>query len=182
MRRTALPLALALLALAPAAVRAQDGGLAVGAAVPAAGGLAQYAGSKGLAVVFWASRCVWTDRYEARLNDLAGRYAGSHGIVLVEAPTTGAVRTAATDRPATLRTVPDADGAIARAYGATRAPQVFVFDQSGALAYAGAIDDSPSDAAAAQRPYLREALDATGGGTAPATPRTEALGCLIRAN
>lgn len=185
MRR--LPLALALgsvtLALTAPALRAQDApGLAAGAAVPAAGGLAQYAGPKGLVVVFWANRCVWTDRYEARLNEVAGRYGATHGLVLVEAATTGAGRTAATERPATLRSVPDTDGAIARAFGATRAPQVFVFDATGALAYAGAIDDSPSDAAAAQRAYLREALDATGAGTAPATARTEALGCLIRSN
>ncbi len=190
--------ALLLLLAAPFAASAQE--LPLGSPLPLAdqtfsradgqsGTLASLAGSKGTVVVFWANKCAWVDRYEDRLLGLAREYgAQGYNFVLVnsfngatdanEAPDKSAAR--ATAKSYAVPYVTDAGGALAKALGAARAPQVFVFDSNKSLVYVGAIDDSPSDAAAAKQRFLSDALRAGSAGKAPETTRSEALGCLIR--
>ena len=150
--------------------------------------LGSLAGSKGTVVVFWSNKCAWVDRYEARLLELAEQF-GSQGyrFVLVNSfnasdENESAARSAARagEKGYRMPYVADANGALAKALGAVRAPQVFVFDANRSLAYVGAIDDSPSAAASAQNRFLFDALTAGAAGRTPATTRTEALGCLIR--
>ncbi|NLF74395.1 MAG: thioredoxin family protein, partial [Chloroflexi bacterium] len=69
---------------------------------------------------------------------------------------------------------------VARAYGGTHTPHVFLLDAGGVLRYRGAIDDNYDDPDAVQATYLRDALDAVLAGEAPATPTTPAVGCTIK--
>jgi peroxiredoxin len=72
---------------------------------------------------------------------------------------------------------------IARTYGATNTPHVFVLVRDGAqlnVAYIGAIDNNTRDAEAATRKYVEEAVDAILAGKAVPTPRTKAVGCGIK--
>ncbi|MFP4441476.1 MAG: thioredoxin family protein [Chloroflexaceae bacterium] len=69
---------------------------------------------------------------------------------------------------------------VARAYGAERTPEVFLFDQQGILRYHGTIDDNYDDPAAVRRHYLREALDAVLLGSLPPTAETQPVGCTIK--
>ncbi len=184
------------LVMLPVAVQAQE--LPLGSPLPladqtfsAADGssatMTSLAGEKGLVVVFWANKCAWVDRYEARLLDLARAYgAKGYRFALVNSYGPGAAAESAdaskaryAEKKWTLPYILDSDAAFAKALGAKRAPQVFVFDGNRSLAYVGAIDDKPSDAASVSSHFLRDALDAGAAGNAPATPRSEALGCLI---
>lgn len=189
MYRIFLTIGLVLAALLPVAARAQE--LPLGSALPLAGqafaaadgsskALSAYAGPAGTVLVFWANRCPWVDRYEARVTDLAARYGERYGFVLVGSAAADANAARAQTQGYRMPYVTDAGGALAAALGAQRTPQVFVFDAAGALAYTGTVDDSPSDPAAASKPYLRDALDAIAAGRPAPTTRTEALGCLIR--
>ncbi len=74
----------------------------------------------------------------------------------------------------------DATQEVARAYGAERTPEVFLFDKTEILRYHGAIDDNYDNPAAVQNKYLRSALDALLSGGAPPTPDTKAVGCSIK--
>ena len=65
-------------------------------------------------------------------------------------------------------------------YGAERTPEVFLFDESGALRYHGAIDDNYDNPNAVQSHYLREALDAVLAGQTPPTAQTPPVGCTIK--
>ena len=159
------------------------------AADGATGALSSMVGTKGTVFVFWSNKCAFVDRYEARLMDLAARYSQQgYRFVLVNSsnPAKDANESAekaaarAAEKAYTMPYVLDTDGAFAKALGAARAPQVFVFDANSSLVYVGAIDDSPADAATASSYFLRDALDAVGSGKTPATTRSEALGCLIR--
>jgi peroxiredoxin len=67
----------------------------------------------------------------------------------------------------------------ARAYGAARTPEVFVFDASHQLVYHGAPDADHGDPSEDAR-YLREALDATFTGGTPAVAETPPVGCTIK--
>jgi len=69
---------------------------------------------------------------------------------------------------------------IARAYGATRTPEVFLFDGAGVLRYHGAPDDNYEDPGAVQHPYLRDAIDALLAGGTPPVARTKPVGCTIK--
>jgi peroxiredoxin len=74
----------------------------------------------------------------------------------------------------------DETQAIARAYGAQRTPEVFLFDKGGMLRYHGAIDDNCDAPNAVQAHYLRNALDAVLAGQAPPVTETSPVGCTIK--
>jgi len=69
---------------------------------------------------------------------------------------------------------------VARAYGAQRTPQIFLFDRARKLRYTGAIDDNTQEASKATRHYLREAVDALLGDKAPKQFETHAVGCTVK--
>jgi len=73
----------------------------------------------------------------------------------------------------------DEDQSIARALGAERTPEVFLFDEERRLRYHGAIDDS-RDENAVTRSYLREAIDALLAGGEPPVAETESVGCTVK--
>ena len=68
----------------------------------------------------------------------------------------------------------------ARAFGATRTPEAFLFDASGKLVYHGAVDDNAHKPAEVSARWLNDALAATVSGKAVATKETKSLGCTIK--
>lgn len=73
----------------------------------------------------------------------------------------------------------DPEQEVARALGAERTPEVFLFDRDRRLRYHGAIDDS-RDETAVTRPYLRDALDAVLAGREPPVTETPPVGCTVK--
>ena len=73
----------------------------------------------------------------------------------------------------------DEDQSVARALGAERTPEVFLFDRERRLVYHGAIDDSRDENEVRKR-YLREAIEATLAGQEPLEPETPAVGCTVK--
>lgn len=149
--------------------------------------LAGEAGSGGLLVVFWSNTCPWAQRYATRLADLAvGADTAGVGMLLVnsnapgrlEAESAEATREKIAEAGIAAPALLDADGALARAFGARRAPHAFLFGPDGRLVYDGAIDDSPSAAERVERAWLREALAAPAGEAT--VTRTPAFGCRLR--
>jgi thiol-disulfide isomerase/thioredoxin len=145
--------------------------LPIGAAAPAfdlpgADGqrhtLADFAGSRVLAIVFTCNRCPETQRYDARLTALRAAYAPQDLALVAINPEDPASLTLAdlshSDAGESLEdlkiradwrhyTFPYLSAAAApelvTAFGVTALPQMFVFDQARTLRYEGRIDDSP---------------------------------------
>jgi alkyl hydroperoxide reductase subunit AhpC len=69
---------------------------------------------------------------------------------------------------------------VARAYGAERTPEIFLFDKGGTLRYHGTVDDNYDDPAAVRNPYFIDALEAVLEGREPATMETAPVGCTIK--
>lgn len=69
---------------------------------------------------------------------------------------------------------------VARAYGATRTPEIFLFDARRVLRYHGAPDDNFEDPAAVRRHYLRDALEALLSDQTPPEAETRPVGCTIK--
>jgi peroxiredoxin len=74
----------------------------------------------------------------------------------------------------------DESQAVARAYGAGRTPEVFVFDKQGQLHYHGAIDDNYDNPRAVKDHYLRAALDAVLRVKLLSVSETQPVGCTIK--
>jgi peroxiredoxin len=83
--------------------------------------------------------------------------------------------------PATL--LLDPDGTVGKQYGARTTPHIFVIDPKGTLAYAGAIDSTPSTShadIASSTNYALSAVKALARGEATSPANTDAYGCSVK--
>ncbi len=74
----------------------------------------------------------------------------------------------------------DASQEIARAYGAKRTPEFYLFDAAQRLVYQGRMDDSPRNPNDATTSELADAIEAMLGGQSPAIDYTESIGCSVK--
>lgn len=77
----------------------------------------------------------------------------------------------------------DPDGTLGHLYGAKTTPHMFVIDEGGVLAYAGAIDDNSSprhDTVAGAANYVLAALNDLEAGRAVQTPTSQPYGCSVK--
>jgi peroxiredoxin len=77
----------------------------------------------------------------------------------------------------------DPNSRVARAYGATVTPHMYVVDPRGTLAYMGAIDDKPSASAASltgAKSYVRQAVAELKAGKPVSEASTRAYGCAVK--
>lgn len=151
--------------------------------------IADVKGPKGTLVVFTCNNCPFARAWEQRIVELGNSYAKQGvGVMLVNANDPSIARGDAFDlvqarakeRGMQFPYVVDEGGEVARAFGASVTPEAFLFDKSGKLAYHGTIDDNHQDAAKVQKHYLKDALDATIAGKAPAQAETKSMGCGIK--
>jgi hypothetical protein len=198
-RAALLAASLVLVSGAPASA-GETASLALGAKAPmattkmkTAGGkevsIADVKGAKGTLVVFTCNACPWAKKWESRIVEL-GNDAGKKGIGMIAInsndPSVNAddsyavMQTRAKERGMKFAYAYDATSGVARAFGATRTPEAFLFDASGKLVYHGTIDDNADDAAAVKDPYLANAVNAVAGGKAVPVAETKALGCGIK--
>lgn len=144
-------------------------------------------GSRATVVIFWSNRSPWVEKAEERVLALVRTYR-ERGVAFVLVNSNDAVADPQEGREESLRRAQrygvrylmDAGSDLAEAFGASRTPQVFVFNADDALVYSGTLDDSPGDPASVQKHYLRDALDALLAGSNIAVPRTKAFGSMIK--
>ncbi len=151
--------------------------------------LADFAASKALVVVFSCNHCPYVQAYEDRMIKLQSDFK-KDGVQVVAINSNDAanypddnfenMKKRAADKGFNFPYLRDEDQSVAKTYGATHTPHLFVFDANRKLAYTGKIDDNWQDASKVQRQYLREALTALVQGKKPAEPETFAIGCTIK--
>jgi peroxiredoxin len=151
--------------------------------------LADYAEKPVLVVIFSCNHCPYVRAWEDRMVALQAEYA-ARGVQFLVINANDPAKYPEDDFPSMKRRAAekgfnfpylyDETQEIARAYGATRTPEVFVFDSERLLRYHGAIDDNHENPQAVTRHYLREALDAVLSGTQPAAAQTPPVGCTIK--
>jgi peroxiredoxin len=146
-------------------------------------------GAKGTLVVFTCNACPYAKGWESRIVELGNRYAGKGvGVIAINANDPKVVADdgydqmvgRAKERGMKYPYVVDATSEVARAFGATRTPEVFLFDAKGTLVYHGAVDDNVESAEKVSKTYLKDALDAVVGGKDVPVKETKAVGCGIK--
>ena len=150
--------------------------------------LDDYAGAPALALVQSCNHCPYVQAWEGRMKAIQRDYAdrgfrlvaiGSNDVERYPEDSFDEMRARAEREGFNFDYLYDEDQSVARALGAERTPEVFLFDADRRLAYHGAIDDSREDNAVT-RHYLRDALDALLAGRDPEPADTPAVGCSVK--
>ena len=155
-------------------------------------GLTEYKAQKGIIVVFTSNHCPFSKAYEDRILALDRKF-GPQGypvlaimasdVSLYEDDSFDQMQVRARTKNYTFPYLLDDTQSVAKAFGATRTPQVYIVKHSGerfAVEYIGSVDDSPQDAAGVQRAYVDEATTSLLAGRPVVTPLTKAIGCSIK--
>jgi peroxiredoxin len=138
-------------------------------------------------VAFTCNSCPVAVNYEDRLIAFARKYAGPEGKVGFVAINVNTIPEDRLDKMAERakeRKFPfiylyDETQKIAREYGATTTPEVFLLNKERKVVYMGAMDDRIQEAEVKVR-HLEAAVEATLKGEKPSTTETLPRGCRIR--
>ena len=151
--------------------------------------LADYADKEAVAVIWSCNHCPYVRAWEDRMVQIQSDYADK-GVQLITISSNDAgkypddsfpkMKERAAQKGFNFPYLYDETQEIARAFGAERTPEVFLFDKSRTLCYHGAIDDNYDDPSAVQSHYLRKALDAVLAGQGPSTAQTPPVGCTVK--
>jgi peroxiredoxin len=151
--------------------------------------LKEAAGANGTLVMFSCNTCPYVIKNQERTNTILA-YATDKkvGVAILnsnEGQRAGddsyeAMKTYAQKQGYKWYYAIDKNNEIADAFGASRTPEVFLFDKSGVLVYHGAIDDSPADASAVKREHLKNAIDEMVGGKDISVKTSRSIGCGIK--
>jgi peroxiredoxin len=192
----AIPVVLGLAASAALA----GGALPIGASIPMADvkmksvdgtelALADVKKPAGTLVVFTCNHCPFAKMWESRIVELGNTYeAKGIGVVAINAndpkvaeeDSFDAMQQRAKDRGMQFPYVVDATSNLARAFGATKTPEAFLFDKDGKLVYHGAIDDNGQEPSKVEKSYVKLALDAVLSGMDVTVKETKSIGCGIK--
>lgn len=146
-------------------------------------------GSKGTLVVFTCNHCPYVKAWEKRITELGNAFV-QQGIGVIAINSNDPERSEEDDFDGMVARakelglgfpyVVDAGSVVAKAFGATKTPEAFLFDEKGKLVYHGTIDDNVKEADKVEKRYLKDALTAVAAGRTPAVQETKALGCGIK--
>ncbi|HAH51298.1 MAG TPA: thioredoxin family protein [Balneola sp.] len=153
--------------------------------------LSEIAQQNGLVVIFSCNTCPMVSRWEDRMKALANS-ARLNNIGLIVLNPNERIRERGESledmkRRSTKQTYNfvyalDKDHVIADAFGATKTPEVFVFDGSMKLVYKGSIDDNPNNPSGVTKRYVEDAVQALASGNQVEVSRSVPKGCPIKRN
>jgi peroxiredoxin len=146
--------------------------------------LERYAEAEAIVVVFTCNHCPVAQAYEDKLIAIAKAYQ-PRGVQFVAANPNPADMVAADGFPQMVERaeekgfpfpyVYDETQKVARAYGATVTPHVFVVNAEGTIVYTGAVDNRH-----AEPDYLTDALEDVLAGREVAKPTSAQFGCSVK--
>jgi peroxiredoxin len=151
--------------------------------------LNEYVGRNAVAVIFSCNHCPYVRAWEDRMVKIQSDY-GDKGVQLVAINANDdskypddsfpKMKERAQEKKFNFSYLRDETQNVARAYGAERTPEIFLFDKNLILQYHGAIDDNYDDPKAVKEHYLRKALNAVLAGKSVPTAETKPVGCTIK--
>lgn len=143
----------------------------------------------GLLVIFSCNTCPYVSMYANRIDEAILQAGASKvGTIIINSneayrgneDSFDAMKKYAGDRKFTVPYVVDVNCVVADAFGATRTPQVFLFNGSGKLVYKGAIDDNPKETGVVKSFFLRDALRELRDGKEVTVKSSKSVGCSIK--
>jgi peroxiredoxin len=154
--------------------------------------LSQFEDAKGFIVVFACNTCPMVKKYQQRIIDLNNEFK-SKGYPVIEINSNDKsvspgdsfeeMKKLASDKGFGFEYLYDESQNVAREYGATNTPHVYVLSKEGGklkVEYVGAIDNNADDASRADKHYVKDAVNAILGGDQVQVTSTRAIGCGIK--
>lgn len=153
--------------------------------------LSNYKDKKGVIVVFTCNHCPFAKAYEERIIGLDKKYASQNFPVLAINSNDGAdyeedsfdnMKKRASEKGYTFPYLQDVTQAVAKAFGATRTPHVFILRNDGGkftVQYIGTIDDNYQDPSSVTKRYVEDAVNNILTGKPVVVTQTKAVGCAI---
>ncbi|SNC62489.1 Peroxiredoxin [Hymenobacter gelipurpurascens] len=147
---------------------------------------------KGYIVVFTCNTCPYAQAYESRILALHQKYASQGYPVVAINPNDPSVAPGDSFSEMQKRAkakrygfpyLQDETQQVAKTYGATRTPHLYVLTRQGSdfvVSYIGAIDDNSEDASQVKTKYLENALTDIMAGKPASVNSTKAIGCTIK--
>lgn len=154
--------------------------------------LAQYSSAKGFIVVFTCNSCPVAKKYESRVEQLDKDFRlkaypviaiSSNDIKINPGDSFEEMQKKAKNESYTFPYLYDESQAVAKQFGATNTPHVYVVAREGnqmVVKYIGAIDNNADDASKADKKYVADAVNALINGKNIAVTSTKAIGCGIK--
>ena len=154
--------------------------------------LNDYKNEKGVILVFTCNVCPYSKMYEQRIIELQNEYADKgYPVVAINSNDPKKSPGDSFDEMTKLakkKSYPfpylyDADQSIARAYGATNTPHVYLLKNDKDtfyVSYIGAIDNNARDGSQANEKYVESAIEALDSGKEIDKKSTKAIGCTIK--
>jgi peroxiredoxin len=153
--------------------------------------LSSFKDNKGVILIFDCNTCPVSNAYNSRIVALGKKYKDTFPLVLINSndpeqspgDSFEEMVSYAKFKEYTFPYLMDETQEIAKAFGATNTPHVFVLTKSGnahKVAYIGAIDENTRNASAAKNKYVEQAVDALLAGKPVPTEKTKAVGCGIK--
>ena len=143
-------------------------------------------------ITFTCNHCPYAMAYEDRILALNKKYAKAGYPVIAINPNDAiqypednfeAMQVRAKEKKFNFPYLYDESQNIAKQFGATKTPHVFIVQKEGdklVVKYIGAIDDNWEKAADVKEKYAESAIDALLAGKPVATTSTKAIGCSIK--
>jgi peroxiredoxin len=151
--------------------------------------LSDYADAKALCIIVSCNHCPTAIQYEDRMVKLQKDYAdkGAQLVVINPNETDGHPTDSfdhmvgrAKEKSFNFPYLRDETQEIAKALGAVRTPEVFLFGPDRTLVFHGRIDDNADNPSGVTRHDLREALDELLAGKPISVPDTPPVGCTVK--
>jgi peroxiredoxin len=147
---------------------------------------------KGYIVVFTSNACPFAKKYEQRIIALNSEFSSKgYPVIAVlsndqnvdPADSYEEMQRIAKEKGYTFQYLRDENQDVARRYGATNTPHVYVLSKKNdelKVEYVGAIDNNVDDPSHADKKYVADAVNALLKGEPVAVTETRAIGCTIK--
>lgn len=142
-----------------------------------------------LIVIFSCNHCPYVQAYENRIISIQSEFA-EKGVQIVAINSNEdknypedsfeEMIKRSNDKHFNFPYLRDETQEVAKAYGATHTPEIFLFDKERKLRYHGKIDDNWKEPEKVKYQYLRNAIEEVLKGKEVSIPETFSIGCTIK--
>ena len=147
-----------------------------------------FADKKALVIVFSCNHCPYVQAYEDRIIEIQKDYSKNVQVVAISSnedenypeDSFENMKARAEIKKFNFPYLHDETQNVAKAYGATHTPEIFLFDKERKLVFHGKIDDNWQEPKAVRSKYLRNAIDELLSGKQISVPETFTIGCTIK--
>ncbi len=150
--------------------------------------LKSFSDKKGLIVIFSCNHCPYVQAYEERIKQIQKDYEKDIYVAAISSnedinypeDSFEEMKKRAKQKQFNFPYLRDETQQIARLYGATHTPEIFLFDERRELVFHGKIDDNWQDEKSVRAKYLKNAVDEMLSGKKISVPETFTIGCTIK--